>query len=50
MLRNSGNNAVADKLARSVGLNFQTWSRDPREVEKAHQLLGYEIEKALANR
>jgi hypothetical protein len=50
MLRNNGNSVFADRIAHSVGLNFHTWSRDPREVEKAHELLGAEIEREQATR
>jgi hypothetical protein len=50
MVRNNGNNAFADQISHTVGLNFHKWSRDPREVEKAHEALGYEIEKEMANR
>ncbi len=47
ILKNSGNGAYADQVAHTVGLNFRNWSRDPAAVEKAHEDLGFEIEKEL---
>ena len=45
LLKKQGDGAFADQVVHSVGSNFKDWSRDPDAVEKAHELLGDEIEK-----